>query len=152
MNQKHLWIASLSGAVLTELVSNLWLLGLVNLLLCAGFWGSAIFSVWLYRRLAGAVSPSQGVKIGALTGLCAGALGILLSFAGLAGAQGFMNTASQFLQADALQEMQEIPAWAGWIFNTVGFIFNLVFGALGGWIGGLLFKPRAGAALLGEPA
>ena len=105
MNTKNLWIASLSGAVLTTLVSNLPFIGFVNCLLCGGFWGSAIFAVWLYRRLSGAVTIRQGVKIGLLTGLLAGLLGFGLSFAGLAGAQGFLNSAQSLLPADATKGM-----------------------------------------------
>jgi hypothetical protein len=142
MNTKNLWIAALGGAVLTTLVSNLPLIGFVNCLLCAGFWGSAIFAVWLYRRLNGTLTVGQGVRIGALAGLLAGVLGFLLSFAGLAGAQGFLNGARQFLPADATQGMNDIPAWAGWIFNLLGVIFNVGFGALGGWIGGAIFNPN----------
>jgi hypothetical protein len=141
MNTKNLWIAALSGAVLTTLVSNLPLIGFVNCLLCAGFWGSAIFAVWLYRRLNGTLSIGQGVRIGALTGLLAGVLGLVLSLVGLAGAQGFLNSARQFLPADATQGMNDLPAWGGWIFNLLGVIFNGGFGALGGWIGGVLFNP-----------
>ena len=142
MKTKNLWIATLSGAVLTTLVSNLPLIGFVNCLLCAGFWGSANFAVWLYRRLNGTLTVGQGVRIGALTGLLAGVLGLILSLVGLAGAQGFLNGARQFLPADATQGMNDIPAWGGWIFNLLGVIFNVVFGAMGGWIGGAILDPN----------
>ena len=142
MNSKNLWIACLSGAVLTTLVSNLPLVGFVNCLLCAGFWGSAIFAVWLYRRLSGAVTVSQGVRIGALTGLIAGVLGFTFSFIGLSGAQGFINSAQQFLPADATQGMGAIPAWGSIIFNLLGMVFNIVFGTIGGWIVGAIFDPN----------
>jgi hypothetical protein len=141
MNTKNLWIASLSAAALSLLVSNLPFIGFVNCLLCAGFWGSAIFAVWLYRRLSGTVTVNQGVKIGALSGLIAGVIGFGLSFLGLAGAQGFLNGAQDLLPADATQGMQDIPAWGGMIFNLLGVIFNAGFGALGGWIGGAIFDP-----------
>lgn len=142
MNSKNLWIASLSGAALSLLVSNLPLIGFVNCLVCGGFWGSAIFAVWLYRRLNGTVTIRQGVNVGLLTGLLAGLIGFALSFAGLAGAQGFLNSAQKFLPADATQGMTDFPAWAGYIFNFLGVLFNVGFGALGGWLGGLLFNPE----------
>jgi hypothetical protein len=142
MNTKNLWIASLCGAVLTTLVSNTPFIGFVNCLVCGGFWGSAIFAVWLYRRLSGAVTIRQGVHIGLLTGLLAGILGFGLSFAGLAGAQGFMNSAQALLPADATKGMNDFPAWAGYIFNFLGVLFNVGFGALGGWIGWILFNPE----------
>ena len=124
------------------LVSNLPFIGFVNCLLCAGFWGSAIFAVWLFRRLNGTLTIRQGVTVGALTGLLAGLLGFVLSFAGLAGAQGFLNSARQFLPADATQGMETIPAWGGYIFNFLGVLFNIGFGALGGWIGAIIFDPN----------
>ena len=141
MNTKNLWIASLSGAAVSLLASNLPLIGFVNCVLCGAFWGSAIFAVWLYRRLSGTVSIRQGVNIGLLTGLLAGLIGFGLSFAGLAGAQGFLKGAQQFLPADATQGMDALPAWGAWIFNFLGVLFNVGFGALGGWIGGMLFNP-----------
>ncbi len=120
MNTKNLWIAAWSGAVLTTLVSNLPFIGFVNCLVCGGFWGSAIFAVWLYQRLSGAVTVRQGVNIGLLTGLLAGLLGFGLSFTGLAGAQGFLNSAQKFLPADATQGMTAIPAWGGLDFQFPG--------------------------------
>jgi hypothetical protein len=140
MNTKNLWIASLSGATVSLLASNLPLIGFVNCLLCGGFWGSAIFAVWLYRRLSGTVTIRQGVNIGLLTGLLAGLIGFALSFAGLTGAQGLLNSAQKFLPADATRGMNDVPAWAGYIFNLLGVLFNVGFGALGGWLGGMLFN------------
>ena len=142
MNTKNLWIASLSGAALSLLVSNLPYIGFVNCLLCAGFWGSALFAVWLYRRLSGTLTVQQGVKIGALTGLVAGLLGFALSFAGLAGAQGFLNTARQILPADATKDMVDLPTWGSLLFNLLGVLIEVGFGALGGWLGGVIFNPN----------
>ncbi len=146
MNSRNLWIACLSGAVLTTLVSNLPLIGIVNCLLCAGFWGSAIFSVWLYRRLSGTMTVGEGVRIGALTGLCAGVLGFLLGFIGLAGAAGLSNIFSSILPADAAQGMNStMQAWGSIVFNLIGAIFNIIFGTIGGWIGGAIFSPKSRA-------
>jgi hypothetical protein len=141
MNSKNLWIASLAGAVLTTLVSNLPLVGFVNCLLCAGFWGSAIGAVWLYRRLGSTLTVRQGVTVGALTGLCAGVLGFLLGFLGLAGMQGLMNSVGPFLPADATQGLvSSLPNWGTIVFNLIGVVFNVLFGTLGGFIGGSIFK------------
>lgn len=146
MNARNLWIASLSGAVLSLLASNLPYLGFVNCLVCGAFWGSALFAVWLYRRLAGAVTVGQAVKVGSLTGLLAGVIGFGISFLGLAGAQGFLNSARQFLPADATQGMNDLPAWGVLLFNFVGVLLNVGFGALGGWLGGVLFNPNRKSA------
>ncbi|MFN2270109.1 MAG: hypothetical protein ACK2US_04675 [Anaerolineae bacterium] len=141
MNTKNLWIAVLSGAVLTTLVSNLPFVGFINCLLCAGFWGSAIFAVWLYRRLSGELTVGEGVRIGALTGLCAGILGFALSFLGLAGAQGFVSGVEQFLPAETLGDVG-IATGDALIFNLLGVLFNIIFGTVGGWIGAAIFRPK----------
>ena len=145
MNTRTMWIACLSGAVLTTVVSNLPHIGLVNCLLCAGFWGSAVFAVWLYRRLSGTPTIRQSAGIGALTGLVAGVLGFLLSFVGVAGAQGFLGTYGHLISPDAAKGMQEVPAWAAPLFNLFGVLFNVIFGTLGGLLGGAIFnRNRAG--------
>lgn len=140
MNTRNLWIASLSGAVLTTLVSNLPFIGFVNCLICAGFWGSAIFAVWLYRRLSGTPTVRQGLTIGLLTGVLAGALGLALSFLGLAGLQGLLNNSEGALPPDALKGMTDVPAWGALVFNLMGVVFNVVFGTLGGWLGAFIFN------------
>jgi hypothetical protein len=132
MNEKNLWIACVSGAVLTTLVSNVPFVDMVNILCFAGFWGGAIFAVWLYRRLNGTLVAGQSVRIGLLTGLLAGTLGFALSFLGAAGLQDLMN--------DLGQEAENIPVWGAVIFNLIGVIFNIVFGMIGGWLGGSLFR------------
>lgn len=138
MNTRNLWIAVLSGAVLTTLVSNIPIIGFINCLLFAGFWGSAIFTVWLYRRLSGSVTMKQAVLIGLLTGVCAGALGFALSFLNLAGLQGLVSSIEQFIPADAAKG-EPIPTWGAIVFNLLGVLTNVVFGLIGGWIGGAFF-------------
>jgi hypothetical protein len=144
MNSKNLWIAALSGAVLTTLFSNLPFIGIVNCVVCAWFWAGGVFAVWLYRRLSGETPiMRQGLTIGALTGLLAGALGFALSFTGVSGLQGMM----QGLPADATAGLQDIPGWGVIVFNLLGVLFNILFGTLGGWLGVTLFnrmrKPTA---------
>ncbi len=149
MNAKSLWIAALSGAILTTLLSNLPLLGFVNCLVCAWFWGCAIFAVWLYQRMSGsAATTRQGLAIGALTGLLAGLFGFLLSFVGLAGMQGLMNGTESFLPPDATKGLADVPAWGALVFNLFGVFFNIAFGTLGGWLGTVLLnrKPAPAAA------
>ena len=126
--------------MLTALFSNLPFIGLLNCLLCAGFWLGAIFAVWLYRKLSGSLTTRQAAMVGLLTGICAGVLGIFLSFAGLAGAQGIESAISGLGGADAAEEVAAIPAWTGIVFNIVGTLLNVLFGWLGGIIGGRIFK------------
>lgn len=144
MNTKYLCIAVLSGAVLTTLISNLPFIGFINVLCFAGFWGSAIFAVWLYRRLSGSITLKDSLRIGLLTGLCAGVLGFTLSFFNLAGLQGLVASIEQFIPADAASG-EEIPAWGAIVFNIAGVLMNLFFGVIGGWIGGTIFQPKQNA-------
>jgi hypothetical protein len=136
MNTKSKWIAVLSGAVLTTLVSNVPFVEMINILCFAGFWGGAIFAVWLYRRLSGELTTRQGIRIGLLTGLFAGVLGFVLSFLGVAGLQGLMNE----MGAIAPLEGESIPLWGAIIFNFLGVVFNILFGTIGGWIGSAIFR------------
>ena len=139
MNAKNLWIASLSGAALSLLVTNLPIVGFVNCLLCAGFWGSAIFAVWLYRRLNGTLTVGESIRVGALSGLLAGLIGVLLSFTGLTGVQGLLNGLENTLPPGSLGDIPTIPAWGGTVINLLGALMEGVFGLIGGWIGGALF-------------
>src|SRR5512137_1848677 len=140
MNLKNFWIASLSGAALSLLVTNLPIVGFVNCLLCAGFWGSAIFAVWLYRRLSGTLTVGEDIRIGGLSGLLAGAIGFLLSFAGLTGVQGLLSGFERTLPPGTLGDIPAIPAWGGTVINLLGVLMEVVFGIIGGWIGGAIFR------------
>ena len=144
MNAKNLWIAALCGAVVTMLVVNLPVVGFVNVLLCVGFWGSAVFAVWLYRRLNGTVTPGQGVAVGALTGALAGALGFAVSFLGLAGLQGIVNQIRLFAGQNA--GSLEFGLGEAVAFNIAGVTINVLFGLIGGLIGGAIFRTRTAAA------
>ena len=152
MNTKNLWIAASVGAATSLLATNLPFVGLVNCLLCAGFWGSAILAVWLYRRLNGSLSVREALKVGALSGLIAGVVGFLLSFVGLAGVQAMMKGLGQFIPPEDLKGIQEIPAWAGWLINLLGVVVEVGFGALGGWIGGAFFRTDRAAGKPGGQA
>ena len=66
--------------------------------------------------------------------------GFLLSFVGLAGIQGLLSGAGQYLPADALDSAQDIPTLSASLFNLLGVAMEIVFGAVGGLIGGVLFR------------
>jgi len=140
MNAKNFWIASLSGAALSLLATNLPIVGFINCLLCAGFWGSAIFAVWLYRRLSGRLTVGESIRVGALSGLLAGLIGVLLSFTGLTGIQGLLSDLENTLPPEALGDIQALPDWGGTVINLLGALMEVVFGIIGGWIGGAIFR------------
>ncbi len=138
MNVKNLLIASLVGAVASLLAVNVPFLNLINCLLCVGFWGSAILAVWLYARMTGAVTLKDAVIIGLATGLATGILGLVLSFIGLAGGAALANS----IRAVAPDAQLDLPEGSGLIFNLAGVLVDIVFGAVGGLIGGLLFRKK----------
>ena len=139
MNTKNLILASLVGGAVNLIIANVPFISLVNLLLCAGFWGSAVLAVWLYFRMTGSVTLGQAVAIGTLAGFWAGLFGFLLSFVGLAGASALLNSYKSILPADASVQM---PADAGMAFTLGGVCFDIVFGTIGGLVGGLIFRNR----------
>jgi hypothetical protein len=139
MNAKNLIIASLVGGAISLVLANVPVLSLINCLLCVGFWGSAVFAVWLYWRMTGSVTLGQAVAIGTLAGFWAGLFGFLLSFVGLAGAGALLNSYKSFLPADTSIQM---PATSGIPFTLAGVCVDIVFGTIGGLIGGLIFRNR----------
>ncbi len=138
MNVKNLLIASLVGAVASLLAVNVPFLNLINCLLCVGFWGSAILAVWLYARMTGAVTLKDAVIIGLATGLATGILGLVLSYIGLAGGAALASS----IRAVAPDAQLDLPEGSGLIFNLAGVLVDIVFGAVGGLIGGLLFRKK----------
>jgi hypothetical protein len=139
MNAKNLWIAALSGAVLTTLLANVPVVGFINVLLCAGFWGSAVFAVWLYRRLSGTLTVGRGIGVGALTGACAGGLGFAISFIGLAGLQGIVNNIRLLAGPENMGTI-DYSIGEAVAFNIAGVMFNILFGTIGGLIGGAVLR------------
>lgn len=139
MQTKTLLITSLIGGVLSALLTNLPVVNLVNCVVCAGFWFGPLLAVWLYRRQAGAVTLGQAVGVGTLAGVWHGLIGFALSFAGLAGIQAVVNSYAQLVPEGTGIEgtLGTLEATA---MNLVGAVVSVAFGALGGLIGGALFK------------
>lgn len=141
MNTRNLLIASLVGGVASTILSNVPVLDLVNCLLCAGFWGGPLLAVWLYKRQTGTVSLGQAVAIGTLAGIWAGVFGFALSLVGLAGVAALMKSYAAYLPPEA--GVGSVPSGpASVLVNLVGVGVNIAFGAIGGLIGGGIFKTK----------
>jgi len=144
MNAKNLLIAALVGGVVTEVLTNVPIISLLGCILCLSFWVGPLLAVWLYRRLQGEVTLGQATGIGALAGVIAGVIGFILSFAHLSGMSSFVNGLRPFLSAQDMQGVETAlsgPMLIG--FNLVGVLVTILFGAIGGLIGGAIFKKRA---------
>lgn len=139
----------LIGGLVAGLLSTS-VLGMINVLCCAGVIIGAVVGVWHYteeHRLT--IPSSQGALIGALCGVLgaviAGVLNQVLIMIGL----DFTATMQEFMmqnfdmspeQAEQMEQAQQGNAlWAimGTLFNMVLFA---IFGALGGAIGASIFQ------------
>ncbi len=75
--------------------------------------------------------------------MIAGVIGFLLSFANLSGMSSFVNGVRPFMSAEDLKGVE--TALSGpmlIVFNLVGVGITILFGAIGGLIGGAIFKKR----------
>ena len=143
MNTKQLLVATLTGGLISMVLVNTPFVNLINLLICAGFWIGPIVAVWLYRRLDGAVTVRQAILIGVLAGAWHGLIGLALSPLGLAGAGGLLNELRPFMSAQDLPDLETALTGAGgMLFNLFGTVIDIVFGFIGGLIGGAIFGPR----------
>jgi hypothetical protein len=143
MNTKHLLTASLAGGLISLVLANTPFVNLINVLLCVGFWVGPLFAVWLYKRLDGTLALRQALMIGALAGAWHALFGLALSPLGLAGAGGLLNDLRPFMSAQDLPDLETaLTGVGGILFNLVGGLIDIVFGFLGGLIGGAIFGPR----------
>jgi hypothetical protein len=143
MNTKHLLTASLVGGLVSLVLVNTPFVNLINLLICAGFWIGPIVAVWLYRRLDGTLTLRDALIAGVLAGAWHGLIGLVLSPLGLAGAGGLLNELRPFMSAQDLPDLETaLTGVGGMLFNLVGVAIDIVFGFIGGLMGGAIFGPR----------
>jgi len=143
MNTKNILITGLVGAVITLGLTNIPFVSLVNCVVCAGFWLGPLFSVWLYKRMTGTISNKEGIWIGVTAGAIAGVIGFLLNFVGAAGATGIINQMNALLpQQDQIDLTGLGGEVFGWLFTLVGVVFDIIVGAIAGFIGAAIFKNK----------
>lgn len=147
MNTKHLLTASLLGGLISLVLANTPFVNLINLLLCAGFWIGPIAAVWLFRRLNGMVTLREAILTGILAGAWHGLFGLVLSPLGLAGAGGMLSAMRPFMSAQDLPDLETaLTGVSGLLFNLFGVGIDIVFGFVGGLIGGAIFSARRATA------
>jgi len=143
MNTKNVLITGLVGAVITLVLTNTPFINLVNCLICAGFWVGPLFATWLYKRMSGSLSTKEGVWVGVAAGAIAGLIGFLLSFVGAAGFAGMLNQLNAVLPPEdqiAMGGMES--ALVNVVGTTIGVLFDVIVGAIAGYIGALLFRDK----------
>lgn len=147
MNTKNLLTASLVGGLISIVLVNTPYINLINLLICAGFWIGPIVAVWLYRRLDGTLTLREAIITGILAGAWHGLFGLVLSPLGLAGAGGLLKEVQPFMSAqDWSMLATNLTGAGGLLFNLMGLGIDLIFGFVGGLIGGAIFGPRRATA------
>lgn len=143
-------------------------LGMINLLCCAGVIIGAVAGVWHYTETYQLTIPSgQGALIGALCGvvgaLVAGVLNQLLVVMGLDFAMALQESLMRNLNmsAEQMEQMRQMQQGqqGGAVWIILGTLFNVVlfavFGAIGGAIGASVFQkgdPSAPDASPDDPA
>ena len=147
MNTKNILITGLVGAVITLALTNIPFVNLINCVICAGFWLGPLFAVWMYKRMTGTLSTKEAVWVGVTSGLIAGIIGFLLSFAGLAGAAAIINQVNAISSSAEQIDLSGIEGAIGNVVLTlIGVIFDIIVGAIGGLIGGAIFKDKPAPA------
>ncbi len=143
MNTKNILITGLVGAVITLALTNIPFVNLINCVICAGFWLGPLFAVWMYKHMTGTLSMKEAVWVGVTSGLIAGIIGFLLSFAGLAGAAGIINQINAISSSADQIDLGGIEGTIGNVVLTLfGVIFDIIVGAIAGLIGGAIFKDK----------
>lgn len=150
----------IGGSAMTA-ISIIPVLNWINCACCAGIMGAAVLGVWFYKKSFPPDMPfavSDGATVGALSGL----VGAVLTSALQSVILGFGSTDFTFQIEQALEEAQMRAAdpaameaarevimqlvTSPFMLFLVGLLFALViyvgFGALGGVIGGNIFKTR----------
>lgn len=150
MNTKNLLIASLIGAVVTTFFANVPIINFINCLVCLPFWGGPLLATWFYKRQTGTMTLGQAVGIGVLTGVFAGLLGLIFSLVGMAGASGLVNQLEQYMPAESIPP-ELVAGGAAIAFTLIGVITNVIFGLIGGLLGGAFFKDKTTAAVPTSP-
>ena len=143
MNTKNLLLYGLVGAVITLALTNIPVINLINFLICAGFWIGPLFAVWLYKRQTGSISRKEGIWLGVVSGIISGIAGFVLSFVGLAGLSGLMNQINLFGSSSESIDIGGAEAViANMAFTCFGVIFDVIVGAIAGWVGSIIFKDK----------
>jgi hypothetical protein len=89
------------------------------------------------------MAVNQAVYVGLLAGFLAGIFGFLLSLIGMAGAAGLANQLNQYLPQNETPNL--LTGSTALMFALMGWITNIVFGLVGGMIGGAIWQDKVPA-------
>ncbi len=156
----------LIGGVAMAVVSAIPIINLVNCACCAGIMGSAILAVWFHKKAFGPQDPftvGMATLTGTLSGLIGGALYTIVELVEMGffspnfmdAFNGQMNVALEEMARtpnatpeliettkQVMQSLASTPALFALIIFGVSVLLFTIFGALGGLIGGAIFKRK----------
>ena len=156
----------LIGGVAMAVVSAIPLINLINCACCAGIMGSAILGVWFHKKNFGPQDPftmGTGTLIGTLSGLVGGALYTIVQLVELGFFSSNFQESFNSQMNVALEEMANTPNATPEMLETTKQVMEslastpvllalavfaitvalfTMFGALGGLIGGAIFKTK----------
>lgn len=158
-------IPVLIGGAAMVVITEFPILNLVNLACCAGVMGAAVLGVWFHKRgfpPGMTFTVGDGAAVGTLAGVAGGALWAVVTIltSGMLAADFAMQVQDEideaFSQAsvqgadpaavEAMMEMFMAVASNPVVLILVTFLFSIAlftgFGALGGVIGGAIFKTK----------
>jgi hypothetical protein len=153
------------GALAMTATTVIPILNLVNCLCCAGIMGGAVLGVWFYKKNFPPDRPftvGNGALIGTLSGLIAGALTSIIEFLQTGMLTGGSSESFNLQLDEVFRQMEsqgQDPAaieqarqFIEMLFGSPVMLFVIIlvgsllvfagFGALGGVIGGNIFKTR----------
>jgi hypothetical protein len=145
MNTKNLLIASAIGAVVTTALANIPIISLLNCLVCLPFWGGPLLATWIYKNQTGTMTMNHAIGVGTVSGLFAGVLGFILNLVvGPATSAAFASQLQQYMPAGSVPP-EMFSAGTSVLFLLVGVVITILFGVIGGLIGGAIFKDKPAA-------
>jgi hypothetical protein len=140
MNTKNLIIASVIGGLVTAFLAYVPIISLLNCVLCLPFWAGPILGTWYYKRETGTMPMNHALTVGAVSGVIAGVIGLIVSIL-------FTDTAALAQQLNQILPEGSLPpelaaGGASVLSGLLGIVFAIIFGAIGGAIGGAIFKDK----------
>jgi hypothetical protein len=148
MKTSSFLLASLAAGVLMGLLGGLPIISLANCLLCIWVWGSAALAVLFYRKFA---NQKTGLTTGqgALLGLVSGVFGaVIVWLIGMLTRNAAINSILSMIETTGNVDLP--PGLVATGISVASLFLDLalymLFGALGGILGTVIFKGSAPAA------
>jgi hypothetical protein len=142
MNTKNLLIASAVGALATTVIVSIPFVNFLVCLVCLPLWGGPLLATWIYKRQTGIMPMNHAITVGVVTGVFAAVLSFLVGLAlGPATSAFLVNMLQSYMPAGSapLGPVSATPTVGSLFF---GILLDVVFGLIGGLIGGSLFKDK----------